>query len=186
MAKKDPKITLRPHVYDGIQEYDQRLPNWWLFTLYAAIVFSVVFWFFSFQSNLGQTDSQQIAAEMNRIQTIKLANSIDVENNDLFWEMAANDSFIAAGKATYDVHCVACHNADLSGGIGENLTDNQWKHGHLPSQIYATIYDGISDKGMPAQGTILGQKAITEVVAYILSHHADRATMEAEAVVKTD
>ncbi|QYY36000.1 cbb3-type cytochrome c oxidase N-terminal domain-containing protein [Ruficoccus sp. ZRK36] len=186
MAQKKPDITLRDHVYDGIQEYDQKLPNWWLFTLYSAIIFSVGYWFFYFQSNVGMTDGERINAAMNRIERIKLSNSIDVTDNDLFWKMEANPEFVAAGEATFMANCAACHKSDLSGDIGENLVDNQWKHGHLPENIYATIYDGVPEKGMPTWGGLLGQKKITEVVAFILSKHGDREKMESEAVVKTD
>ncbi len=186
MAKKKNEITLRPHVYDGIQEYDQHLPNWWLFTLYAAIAFSVVYWFFYFQSNVGQSDVQRLEAELVRIETVKLSSSIDVSNNDLFWQMASNPDFVDAGKQAFQTNCVQCHGADLKGGIGENLIDNQWKHGHYPADIYHTIYDGVKGTGMQAWGNQLGQKSITELVAYILSHHGDRASMESQATVKTD
>ena len=40
--RKPGEEPVRAHVFDGIAEYDRRLPNWWLITLYATIAFSIV------------------------------------------------------------------------------------------------------------------------------------------------
>ena len=49
---------LRDHVYDGIQEYDQKLPNWWLFTLYIGIVWFVGHWLCYYQLGFGSSRNE--------------------------------------------------------------------------------------------------------------------------------
>jgi cytochrome c oxidase cbb3-type subunit 3 len=76
---------------------------------------------------------------------------------------------VAAGEKTYTSTCVACHGADLKGGIGQNLTDATWIHGGTPIEIFAVIRDGVIEKGMPTWGPLLGQQRMAEVVAYLIS-----------------
>lgn len=170
-------IVLKEHSYDGIHEYDQKLPRWWLITLYGAIIFSALYWLVNMNYIQAETQSEKVEKKLDEIATARLANSIDVTDNSLFWEMSENSGFVAAGKATYDSNCVACHGTNLEGGIGFNLVDGEWVHGAQPSSIYDTIYDGVPDKGMQAWGGLLGPMKISEVVAYILSKN-DRSTME--------
>jgi cytochrome c oxidase cbb3-type subunit 3 len=173
----DSKPVLRDHIYDGIQEYDQRLPNWWLYTLYGAIVFWLVYWFVQMIAHVAPTDGAKVDAAMAQISAVKLASSIDVTNDTLFWDMSRNPVFVDAGKQTYVSSCVPCHLASLKGkaenpaAIGPNLTDHAWIHGGTPKEIYHTVATGILAKGMPAWEPVLGQKKAAEVVAYILSHH---------------
>ncbi len=169
--QKPDEPKLRPHAYDGITEYDQRLPNWWLYTLYGTIIFSVIYWFFYHQSNASMSDVEKLEVAMMEIQATKLANSIDVSNDDLFYEMAENATFVSSGESIYNQYCMVCHGPNLEGitGLGLNLVDAEWVHGGEPSKIYQTIYDGVLDKGMQAWGPIIGQKSITEVTAFILS-----------------
>jgi cytochrome c oxidase cbb3-type subunit 3 len=173
----DSGIKLRPHTYDGIQEYDQRLPNWWLYTLYGAIAFSIVFWFAYMIARVMPTDAARVEAEMSRLAAIRLASSIDVTNDALFWDMSRNPVFTEAGKQTFNSLCVACHLASLKGkgenptAVGPNLVDQAWIHGGTPKELYATVSKGVLAKGMPAWEPVLGQKKTAEVVAYVLSHH---------------
>jgi cytochrome c oxidase cbb3-type subunit 3 len=164
-------------VYDGIQEFDQRLPNWWLYTLYATIVFSIGFWFVHMTARVVPADGAQVDTAMARLAAAKLANSIDVTNDELFWQMSRNPVFTDAGKQTFQSLCVACHLASLRGksenpgAVGPDLSDTAWIHGGTPKEIYATVSHGVLAKGMPAWEPVLGQKKSAEVVAYLLSHH---------------
>jgi cytochrome c oxidase cbb3-type subunit 3 len=168
---------LRPHTYDGIQEYDKRLPNWWLYTLYGTILFWIVYWFAHEIAHIMPSDGANVDSEMSRIAAAKMANSIDVTDDAKFWEMAQNATFVDAGKAAFNTNCAACHLVSMKGkaenptAIGPNLTDTAWIHGGTPKEIYKTVSQGVLVKGMPAWEPVLGQKKTAELVAYILSHH---------------
>ena len=169
--------ALRPHTYDGIREYDQRLHNWWLNTLYGAIIFWIAYWFVYMIAALVPSDGAQVDAAMARIGAAKMASSIDVTNDDKFWEMSANPVFVEAGKQTFNSLCFPCHLASLRGksenptAIGPDLTDTAWIHGGTPKEMYVTIKNGVLAKGMPAWEPVIGQKKSAEVLAYILSYH---------------
>ncbi|GAB5558924.1 MAG: hypothetical protein SynsKO_05710 [Synoicihabitans sp.] len=172
-----PEGSKRKHVYDGIEEFNKRLPNWWLFTLYITIAFSIGYWFYYAQTGIPMSDGDRVEAEIARIELAKLTTDIVIADDSL-WAMSQNPDFINAGKATYDSLCVACHLPSLKGktespaAIGPDLTDSEWIHGDNPVAIYKTVDEGILAKGMPPWGPTLGTKKTAEVVAFVLSYHS--------------
>jgi len=168
---------VRPHSFDGIQEYDKRLPNWWLATFYGAIIFWVGYWFYYERANLGPTQTVSIERQLAEIEAAKLASTPSLDDASL-WKMSRNPVFVEAGRATFATTCASCHNEKLTGGIGPNLLDHLWIHGGRPTEIYATVTKGVLVKGMPSWGPVLGAKKISEAVAFILSHHVEGESAE--------
>lgn len=170
--------VIRPHVFDGdIAEYDKRMPNWWLFTFWGAIVFAFAYWVCGHE--LGLMRDPGLALKEQMAENARLATRASgVINNDTLWDMSKDPALVSAGQATFVTTCASCHMPDLKGGIGPNLTDTAWLHGGEPLQIMDTITKGVLEKGMPTWGPMLGRQKITELTAFILSKHAKGEPIE--------
>lgn len=163
---------LRPHSYDGIQEYDKRLPNWWLFTLYGAIVFSIGYWMFYHEFHVGLEPGVAVEMQMTENKVAATRNA-SVLSDEMLWRMSRDPQVVETGKATFLANCASCHLPTLTGQIGPNLVDEFWIHGGKPLEVVKTINTGVLEKGMPTWGPVLGQQKITEVTAFIMSHHKE-------------
>ena len=171
---------LRPHIYDGIQEYDQRLPNWWLFTLYITIALFVGYWLAYYQFKLLPTDEERLNNAIAAIDAARLKQLESIDDAKL-WAMSQDPKVVEKGKATFTATCLACHGPDLMGKKtnpalpGIALADKEWKYGHQPLQVLSLVRKGSPDltKGMPPWEPVLGVGRVVEVTAYILSHHKE-------------
>jgi len=150
---------------DGIEEYDNPLPDWWLGLFFLTIV-----WAFAY------TLHYHVIADRSQ----EKALAAELAAADLRWPVSAETGVFVptpelaeAGRAVYATNCAACHAADLTGGIGPSLVDGEWIHGGAPEDIVRTIAEGVAAKGMPAWGPILGQERVRQAAAYILSSNGD-------------
>ncbi len=165
-----PSEPVRPHVFDGIQEYDKRMPNWWLFTLYASIAFAFGYWIYSEHLHLIPDAGASLEQQMKALTAAATEKAGEI-TDDTLWKMSKDPAVVAAGKTTFEATCASCHRPDLLGMIGPNLKDKQWVHTSQPLGILKVIEEGVLAKGMPPWGPVLGKTKIMEVEAYILSFH---------------
>jgi cytochrome c oxidase cbb3-type subunit 3 len=178
MSESNPASSTTPvdpldtgHDYDGIREHDNRLPNWWLFTLFVAIFFGYAYFLYYHVLKAGPTSQQQYAMEMETAaqQIEAAARARGTVTDDVLVAMAASPGAVEKGAATFKQSCAVCHGPLGQGLIGPNLTDDYWIHGGKPTDILKTVTSGVADKGMPTWGPILGQEGTEDVVAFILS-----------------
>jgi hypothetical protein len=54
------------HQYDGIQELDNNLPQWWLYGFYFSIAFAVIYMFYFEVLGAGPTMEQEYLREMSQ------------------------------------------------------------------------------------------------------------------------
>lgn len=159
------------HNYDGIKELDNNLPPWWVYGFYFSIIFAVVY-LFKYHVFNGDTQIDELETELADARTAIEAykktakNLVDINTVTLLTD--ASD--LTAGKSVFETTCVACHMADGGGGIGPNLTDQNWILGGDIKNVFKTISEGgRSGKGMIAWKQQLKPLQIAQVASYVIS-----------------
>jgi cytochrome c oxidase cbb3-type subunit 3 len=197
-ASKKGEIALRDHEYDGIREYDQLLPNWWLVIFFAGLIFSLGYWLAYYQFGLAKTDHQKIKEAMALIAD-KKAKALEktlasLDDQSLVVQWAADPERVASGKQIFLTNCIACHGQDLHARIdigggnfvalpGLSLKDGEWKYGSKPLDIFKIIHDGTPAESAGHNGAKMepwGQKIppfqIAELTAFIISENLPEFT----------
>lgn len=164
--------SLRAHSFDGIQEFDNKLPNWWLWILYGSIVFSLAYWVFFHTLHVGKLPRERFAQEMVAAQEAQLARmkAGGITDDSLALE-ATIPAKVAEGRKIFEQYCVVCHGDQGQGLVGPNLTDDYWLHGPKPMDHYKVVTEGVPAKGMAAWGNQLGPARVEAAVVYVLSIH---------------
>lgn len=150
---------------DGIEEYDNRLPGWWVGLFWFTIIWGVIVfvdWHVVSPTSLADQYDAEIAAAPQPVNLDEIAIVVD-------------DTTAAAGRELYMTNCVACHGADATGeGLtGPSLIDDEWIHGSGEREILETIANGVLENGMPPWLPVLGPEGTANVTAYVLSLPGD-------------
>lgn len=172
----DQKDPLLNHEVDGIREFDNALPKWWLYGFYFTILFAVAYVVNYHVLSTPLVGKKSIAAEYQAEmdEAARLAaNRPGAAKGKVAFTDAAN---LAAGQAIFEGQrnlCHTCHRKDLGGLVGPNLTDDLWRHGCTVDEMVQNVTTGFPPKGMLPFGSTqrLTDKELLQVVSYVISKH---------------
>ena len=159
------------HNYDGIRELDNHLPPWWIGLFYGTIIFAIIYGFnyhwFGWSPLSGGEYEQEVATAQKQIEEFQAKNANSIDEKTV--KVLTDANTLGKGKEIFTGKCAACHGAAGEGGVGPNLTDEYWLHGGTINDVFATIKNGVPDKGMISWKATLKPNEIQNVANYILS-----------------
>lgn len=193
--RKEPRqVETTGHEWDGIQEWNNPLPRWWVWVFYATIIWGIGYtiaypaWPLLKEATpglLGASTRADVAAEIARVDAANAAikeRLIAADLNAIGADPELANYAQNAGAAVFRTNCVQCHGAGGNGFAGKgypSLNDNDWLWGGTMEDIYLTIAHGIRNTTdpdarysmMPAFGKdgLLEPDQIAQVVEHVLA-----------------
>ena len=193
--KKEPRqVETTGHSWDGIEEYNNPLPRWWVWVFYATIIWGIGYtvaypaWPLISGATpglLGASTRADVAAEITAVDTANAAIKDKLVAADLT-AIAADPELAGyaerAGAAVFRTNCAQCHGSGAAGFEGKgypNLLDDDWLWGGTMEDIHLTVTHGIRNttdgdarySEMPKFGTdgILDETQIAQVAEHVLA-----------------
>ncbi len=161
---------LMNHEYDGIREYDNPLPFWWVGIFIVCIIFAACYWvYYQMSGRTISAEHEEYATELaawKKLRETILAKSIKVTPQFLA-KLAASKSDMAKIKPKFIDKCKACHLPDGGGLVGPNLTDDYQLHGTDRMGLFKTIRDGKPAKGMQSWSPVFKPLDVARLAAYV-------------------
>jgi cytochrome c oxidase cbb3-type subunit III len=178
------------HEWDGLRELNTPLPKWWVYTLYATVVWAVVWcvlypsvpWFTGyFHGVLGYSQRAAVNADVQAV-VAQRAATMDRIAALSFDEIRKDPQLMAAaataGRIAFANNCQPCHAAGGGGQPGyPALAAGAWIWGGTLDAIQQTITHGIRsgdpdarEAQMPRFGAdgILKPAEIQQVADYVM------------------
>ena len=165
--------VIEGHTYDGIREYDNPMPGWWVALFWATVIFSPLYVVgvhaFDWIDDYGD-DYAEAGRELAETRALYAATGPAFKTDPgALREYAGDAELAAAGAAPFSAVCAACHGETGGGTIGPNLTDAYWIHGGDPEAVWTSIAEGFPTAGMPPMKDQLGPEERAQVMAYVFS-----------------
>ncbi|SFJ86149.1 cytochrome-c oxidase, cbb3-type subunit III [Celeribacter neptunius] len=201
MSKKEVETT--GHSWDGIEEYNNPLPRWWLIIWYICIIWGIGYTIAFPAWPLVKGATAGMLGWSTRAQVADKIASFEEMNATVEAELAAADVTtievgspvhnyaVNMGAAVFRANCSQCHGSGAAGNVGyPNLLDNDWLWGGTIDEVAFTVQHGVRNETdearyseMPRFGAdeLLEPAQIDQVVEYVLQisgqdHDAAMAT----------
>ena len=180
------------HSWDGIEEWNNPLPRWWLWTFYVTIAWGLIYtiaypaWPLVERATagfLGFSTRAQVQEDIDAVAAANASLNTELETIELV-ALADNSELrgyaVNKGAAVFRAQCSQCHGSGAAGVQAAgypNLLDDDWLWGGEIDQIAYTIRHGIRNEQdfdahwseMPAFGEILAPEEIQQVVNHVLA-----------------
>lgn len=171
---KGGKVETTGHVYDGLEEFNNPMPRWWMWLFYITIVFAIIYLglypgFGGFAGKLGWHSAGQYQEEV-KLAEAEIGPMFENYKATDLKALAADSKANAMGERLFLTYCAQCHGSDARGNKGfPNLADRDWLYGGDPEAIKLSILNGRHGQ-MPPMGAAVGsEKDIESVAHYVLS-----------------
>lgn len=190
--QEKPEVATTGHEWDGIKEYDNPMPRWWLWTLYATIAWGVWYTIAYPAWPLIQRATAGYSGYSTRAEVQADIDAVNAQNASLNTSLADADMnalvadpstelygyAVNMGRSVFSANCSQCHGAGAAGVQASgfpSLIDDDWLWGGTIDDIVFTVTNGIRNEQspdarwveMPAFGDILSHDEIAAIANHV-------------------